>query len=98
GLPDPQAGGAPAGLGRGAPSVVECGPRTTAPVSGSRGSPALGLRPDHPVDRVAGGGSMVGRCAPQRLRAGARGARCRVAAVLPAAGPPAPVEEEGPGS
>src|SRR5205807_7116178 len=96
-LPDPRAGGAPAGLGRGAPGVVECGPRTTAPVSGARGSPALGLRPDQPADRVAGGCPVVGRGAPQRLRAGTRGARCRVAAVLPAAGSPAPVEEEGAG-
>src|SRR6266478_4495845 len=96
-LPNARAGGAPAGLGRGAPGVVECGPRTTAPVSGPRGSPALGLRPDQPVDRVAGGGPVVGRGAPQRLRAGARGARCRVAAVLPAAGPAAPMEEEGAG-
>src|SRR5205807_1810779 len=96
-LPDARAGGAPAGLGRGAPGVVERGPRTTAPVSGPRCSPALGLRPDQPVDRVAGGGPVVGRGAPQRLRPGARGARCRVAAVLPAAGPSAPVEEEGAG-
>src|SRR5205807_5314787 len=53
-LPDARAGGAPAGLGGGAPGVVECSPRTTAPLSGPRGSPALGLRPDLPVDRVAG--------------------------------------------